>query len=130
MYLERIEIVGFRGINRLSLTLDENTVLIGENAWGKSSLLDALTLCLSPNTDLYHFEPQDFYFPPGDETAKERYLQIIFVFCESDVGHHNAPRYRPLSSLWQDGNDRFQRIYFRQEGSFATMARCALGVRF
>ncbi|ANC42553.1 MAG: ATP-dependent endonuclease [Hafnia alvei] len=116
MYLERIEIVGFRGINRLSLTLDENTVLIGENAWGKSSLLDALTLCLSPNADLYHFESQDFYFPPGDEGAKERYLQIIFVFCESDVGHHNAPRYRPLSSLWQNGDDRFQRIYFRQEG--------------
>ncbi len=33
MYLERVEIVGFRGINRLSLTLDDNTVLLGENAW-------------------------------------------------------------------------------------------------
>ncbi|MGL5534349.1 MAG: DUF2813 domain-containing protein, partial [Plesiomonas shigelloides] len=40
MFLERIEMVGFRGINRLSLQLDDNTVLIGENAWGKSSLLD------------------------------------------------------------------------------------------
>lgn len=55
MYLERVDIVGFRGINRLSLTLTQpaqrgasitgsahqgqaesfltNTVLIGENAW-------------------------------------------------------------------------------------------------
>lgn len=49
MYLERVDIVGFRGINRISLNLDDNTVLIGENAWGKSSLLDALTLLLSPN---------------------------------------------------------------------------------
>lgn len=48
MLLERTEIAGFRGINRLSLTLEENNVLIGENAWGKSSLLDALTLLLSP----------------------------------------------------------------------------------
>lgn len=32
MFLERIEIVGFRGINRLSLLLNDNVVLIGENA--------------------------------------------------------------------------------------------------
>ncbi len=49
MYLERVEIVGFRGINRISLNLDDNTLLIGENAWGKSSLLDALTLLYRQN---------------------------------------------------------------------------------
>ncbi|STI87167.1 nucleoside triphosphate hydrolase domain [Escherichia coli] len=59
MILERVEIVGFRGINRLSLMLEQNNVLIGENAWGKSSLLDALTLLLSPESDLYHFERDD-----------------------------------------------------------------------
>lgn len=32
MILERVEIVGFRGINRLSLMLEQNNVLIGENA--------------------------------------------------------------------------------------------------
>lgn len=44
MHLERIEIAGFRGIRRLSLTFDEITTLIGENTWGKSSLLDALSV--------------------------------------------------------------------------------------
>ncbi|XPE44788.1 DUF2813 domain-containing protein [Shigella flexneri] len=29
--------------------LEQDNVLIGENAWGKSSLLDALTPPLSPN---------------------------------------------------------------------------------
>ena len=58
MILERVEIVGFRGINRLSLMLEQNNVLIGENAWGKSSLLDALTLLLSPESDLYHLSCQ------------------------------------------------------------------------
>lgn len=62
MILERVEIVGFRGINRLSLMLEQNNVLIGENAWGKSSLLDALTLLLSPESDLYHFDRDDFGF--------------------------------------------------------------------
>lgn len=71
MLLERVEIVGFRGINRLSLQLEQNNVLIGENAWGKSSLLDALTLLLSPEDDLYHFVRDDFWFPPGDVTGRE-----------------------------------------------------------
>ena len=66
MLLERTEIAGFRGINRLSLMLEQNNVLIGENAWGKSSLLDALTLLLSPHEGLYHFVRNDFWFPPGD----------------------------------------------------------------
>lgn len=34
MYLERVDIVGFRGINRISLNLDDNTVLVGENLMG------------------------------------------------------------------------------------------------
>ncbi len=70
MYLERVEIVGFRGINRISLNLDDNTLLIGENAWGKSSLLDALTLLLSPEPQLYHFTVQDFIIQQGMKALK------------------------------------------------------------
>lgn len=77
MILERVEIVGFRGINRLSLMLEQNNVLIGENAWGKSSLLDALTLLLSPESELYHFERDDFWFPPGISTG-ENIICILF----------------------------------------------------
>lgn len=83
MILERVEIVGFRGINRLSLMLEQSNVLIGENAWGKSSLLDALTLLLSPETDLYHFDREDFWFPPGDIQGREHHLHIILTFRES-----------------------------------------------
>lgn len=116
MYLERVEIVGFRGINRISLNLDDNTLLIGENAWGKSSLLDALTLLLSPEPQLYHFTVQDFYYPTGDESAKERHLQVILTFCEKDIGHWHAPRYRQLAPLWIKNNDGLHRIYYRVEG--------------
>lgn len=103
MFLERIEIVGFRGINRLSLMLDDNTLLLGENAWGKSSLLDALTLLLAPEQKLYRFEAHDFHFPPGEEAAKERHLQVVFTFCEKDIGHAHLPRYRHLTPLWVKG---------------------------
>ncbi|MGU3842255.1 DUF2813 domain-containing protein, partial [Vibrio diabolicus] len=61
MRLERIEISGFRGIKRLSLSFDELTTLIGENTWGKSSLLDALSIALPANGSLYQFELKDFH---------------------------------------------------------------------
>lgn len=47
MFLQQIDIVNFRGIRQLSLTLDETTVLIGENNTAKSTILDALQICLS-----------------------------------------------------------------------------------
>ncbi|WPU21580.1 ATP-dependent endonuclease [Cedecea neteri] len=116
MFLERVEVVGFRGINRLSLMLEQNNVLIGENAWGKSSLLDVLTLLLSPHRELYHFVREDFYFPPGEIHGRESHLQIILTFREAASGHHLGRRYRNLSPVWVAGNDGFHRIYYRLEG--------------
>lgn len=72
MYLERVEIAGFRGLNRLSLPLDMNTVLVGENAWGKTSLLDALTLSLGIETYQYAFTAEDFHRLPNEpENSKK-----------------------------------------------------------
>ncbi|TLV19877.1 ATP-dependent endonuclease [Klebsiella indica] len=119
MHLERVEIVGFRGINRLSLMLEQNNVLIGENAWGKSSLLDALTLLLSPESELYHFVREDFWFPPGDIQGRERHLHIILTFRENDPGRYRVRRYRPLSHCWVPCDDGFQRIFYRLEGELA-----------
>lgn len=85
MILEHIDIHGFRGINRLSLPLTNTNLLIGENAWGKSSLLDALTLLLAPAAEPYQFTEHDFHFPPGDIDARMRQLQLIFRFrAQSD----------------------------------------------
>ncbi len=119
MLLERVEIVGFRGINRLSLMLEQNNVLIGENAWGKSSLLDALTLLLSPEFELYHFVRDDFWFPPGDVQGREHHLHIILTFRESEPGHHRVRRFRPLSDSWVPCDDGYQRIFYRLEGELA-----------
>ncbi|MBS0930219.1 ATP-dependent endonuclease [Klebsiella michiganensis] len=119
MHLERVEIVGFRGINRLSLMFEQNNVLIGENAWGKSSLLDALTLLLSPEFDLYHFVREDFWFPPGDIQGREHHLHIILTFRENEPGRHRVRRYRPLSSCWVPCDDGYQRVFYRLEGELA-----------
>ncbi|EBM3781556.1 ATP-dependent endonuclease [Salmonella sp. NW56] len=116
MILERVEIVGFRGINRLSLMLEQNNVLIGENAWGKSSLLDALTLLLSPELDLYHFVREDFWFPLGDIKGREHHLHIILTFRETQPGRHRVRRYRALEACWSPCEDDFHRIFYRLEG--------------
>ncbi|HBY2165243.1 TPA: ATP-dependent endonuclease [Klebsiella pneumoniae] len=119
MLLERVEIVGFRGINRLSLMLEQNNVLIGENAWGKSSLLDALTLLLSPEFDLYHFIRDDFWFPPGDIQGREHHLHIILTFRETEPGRHRVRRFRPLQRCWVPCDDGYHRVFYRLEGELA-----------
>ena len=119
MLLERVEIVGFRGINRLSLMLEQNNVLIGENAWGKSSLLDALTLLLSPEFDLYHFVRDDFWFPPGDIQGREHHLHIILTFRETEPGLHRVRRFRPLQRCWVPCDDGYHRVFYRLEGELA-----------
>ncbi|HBZ7731149.1 TPA: ATP-dependent endonuclease [Klebsiella variicola subsp. variicola] len=119
MLLERVEIVGFRGINRLSLMLEQNNVLIGENAWGKSSLLDALTLLLSPEFDLYHFVRDDFWFPPGDIQGREHHLHIILTFRETEPGRHRVRRFRPLQRCWVPCGDGYHRVFYRLEGELA-----------
>ncbi|VGG62354.1 ATP-dependent endonuclease [Klebsiella pneumoniae] len=119
MLLERVEIVGFRGINRLSLMLEQNNVLIGENAWGKSSLLEALTLLLSPEFDLYHFVRDDFWFPPGDIQGREHHLHIILTFRETEPGRHRVRRFRPLQRCWVPCDDGYHRVFYRLEGELA-----------
>ncbi|HGK4825492.1 TPA: ATP-dependent endonuclease [Klebsiella pneumoniae] len=119
MLLERVEIVGFRGINRLSLMLEQNNVLIGENAWGKSSLLDALTLLLSPEFDLYHFVRDDFWFPPGYIQGREHHLHIILTFRETEPGRHRVRRFRPLQRCWVPCDDGYHRVFYRLEGELA-----------
>lgn len=116
MFLERVEIVGFRGINRLSLMLEQNNVLIGENAWGKSSLLDALTLLLAADNRLYEFTRNDFYFPPGEQQGRENHLHIILTFRERVEGSCHSRRCRSLAPIWIMGADNYQRIIYRLEG--------------
>ncbi|WP_394516259.1 ATP-dependent endonuclease [Pantoea sp. SGAir0430] len=109
MILEHIDIHGFRGINRLSLPLTDTNLLIGENAWGKSSLLDALTLLLAPAAEPYMFTEQDFHFPPGEVEARRHKLQLVFRFRAQGDEHEalfarfwqqdDAGRYLHFSTL-------------------------------
>lgn len=64
MYLEKAKIINFRGIRKLDINFEEdNTVLIGENHWGKTSLLRALWMVLGCGETLCKFDGKDLYVP-------------------------------------------------------------------
>lgn len=112
MHLERIEISGFRGIRRLSLSFDELTTLIGENTWGKSSLLDALSVMLPPDGKLYRFERKDFHIDYSLAQPLSQDLQIILSFVSTDKKEPHAGRHRRIKPLWRkDSQGQFKIIY-------------------
>lgn len=100
MHLERIEISGFRGIKRLSLSFNQLSVLIGENTWGKSSLLDALSIALAVNTEFYTFKFSDFHVDYALGHEKQTNLQIVLHWKEDFAGEHKARRYKAFSPTW------------------------------
>ncbi len=64
MYLDKIKIFNFRGIRKLKVSFEENnTVLIGENHWGKTSMLGALWCILGQGDKLCSFSESDIYVP-------------------------------------------------------------------
>ena len=65
MLLKYLRIENFRGFERVELELDSITVLIGENNCGKTSLLEAIRLCLSRsfNRKAIPFEDHDYHLP-------------------------------------------------------------------
>lgn len=114
MLLERIEVSGFRGIKRLSLSFEQLTTLIGENTWGKSSLLDALSIALPVSGELHQFTLKDFHQDHSISYTQDQHIQIIISWKTTEKNEHRAGRYRKLSSLWQpDASSHCQRIYYR-----------------
>jgi putative ATP-dependent endonuclease of OLD family len=88
MFLRRVRIESFRGIERLDLALDPTTILIGENNTGKTSLLDALNICLGPGSGAtVPFRSSDFRRVGGDEgEPAPRPIRVLLRFREHRSG--------------------------------------------
>lgn len=112
MQLERIEVSGFRGIKRLSLPFDDLTTLIGENTWGKSSLLDALSVALPTNGQPYEFEMRDFHVDYAISHPQTQHLQIVLKLRANSKSELKSGRYRKIKPIWnQDNGDKPFIIY-------------------
>ncbi|MDF2154811.1 ATP-dependent endonuclease [Vibrio sp. CAU 1672] len=130
MRLDRVEISGFRGIKRLALSFDELTTLIGENTWGKSSLLDALSIVLSASGELYQFEIRDFHVDYSISHPQTQHLQVILCFKARDKQETTAGRYRRLKPAWCETEDGEHKIFYRisasRDGHNVTTSRAFL----
>ncbi len=109
MHLRLIEIENFRGIRSLSLKLDVITAVFGEGGFGKSSLIEALQICLSPPANqalLPEFKIEDFHVPPGQDEPQARRLSIVLTFRESTPKEWSSKAYAGLKTVigqWRDG---------------------------
>ena len=114
MYLERIEVSGFRGINHLAISLQQVTALIGENAWGKTSLLRALWCLLGQGEVPYQFVLEDFHRPNpvGSQPVSEVQITLTFSEYRPDMCLHSA-RLSRLSPIWIKSKDGLHRIVYR-----------------
>jgi putative ATP-dependent endonuclease of OLD family len=102
MLLQYVKIENFRGFQSLELDIEETTVLIGENNCGKTSILEAIRLCLSRSLSrkANPFEDQDYHLSsatahPGDAGP----LRIVLRFAEQAVGEWPTDLIQALADL-------------------------------
>ncbi len=77
MRLSFMEIVNFRGITQLRLDLEpETTVLFGENAWGKTTLSEALQSTLGKRT----LQESDFHRLANRRSTIAKHMNITLGF--------------------------------------------------
>lgn len=92
MYLEKTYIYNFRGIRHLCIDFtSQSTIIIGENSWGKSSLLRALSMMLGEGNKLCSFSASDLYVPIS--------LDEQFNFQDPNDKNTNASNVQNLEGL-------------------------------
>ncbi|PKG40700.1 DUF2813 domain-containing protein [Psychromonas sp. Urea-02u-13] len=116
MLLDHVEVVGFRGINRLSLNVEELSAFLGENSWGKSSLFDALSLFLSGTRKNYKFCSEDFHQPPNPEITSNKLIHLVFTFKEQWQGQASLRQYHTIKKVWANKGDALGYIYYQVDG--------------
>ena len=124
MFLSRLTIKNFRGIKDLEVEFDDLCVLIGENNAGKSSILDALRLCLTRPIARRSsiFEEYDYHLP--DNTADPSTadpIEITLRFDERKDDEWPAEVSQQLADAEQvDGADGRRSITLRVKSSYDT----------
>jgi putative ATP-dependent endonuclease of OLD family len=108
--LSRVRLQNFRGIKDITVELDRETVLIGENNTGKTTFLHALNICLQQlrSARSAAFDTYDLHFgdgTTGPTTAQP--LVITLTFAEDIVGRWAPEVVQALAGLTVlDAQDR------------------------
>jgi putative ATP-dependent endonuclease of the OLD family len=96
MLLRRISIENFRGIRLAVLDLDPTTAIIGENGAGKSTFLDALSVCLTGHDDVVRLELRDFHQDENGSTSPSLRMELVFQGSEAEWQLPQWERFAPF----------------------------------
>lgn len=113
MYLKKLEIKRFRGLNQLTLNFNKGlNILIGENNAGKTAIIDALRICLgygNPWKDIY-ITASDFYLNKTDPSMSLGDIEFHLYF-EVQTPHKEGI-FNDLFTIDSDGKIELQ-LHFR-----------------
>lgn len=126
MLLKTIRIENFRGVERLDLDLDRTTVLIGENNSGKTSVLEALHICMSRGLSrrAVPFSEYDFHLATKDaEPATAPPIVLTFRFEESKKDEWPDEVVQSFPNAIQALDDDRQQLNFRVTGKYDAVTR-------
>ena len=99
MHLTKLEVQGFRSLERVEVNLDRLTMLIGGNDTGKSAILDLLDIVLNNNKP----DDNDFHCPPEGQTCDT--IEVILEFRLDPNRDTDAREYS------MDGSLRIRKVY-------------------
>jgi putative ATP-dependent endonuclease of OLD family len=126
MKLVQIIIENFRGIRSLNLSLDNLTVLIGENNVGKSSVLEGLRLILSRGFSTRRdgkFSEYDFHLKDATATPQSAdQISIILHFAEEKSDEWPETVVQQMSEVTQVDDSGLNHIYLRAMGMYQAAA--------
>ena len=126
MFLKQIDISNFRGIHKMSIQLDQTTVLIGENNTGKSTILDALQLALGSTfaRDRIKFMDYDHLLAEGSNQAEDGdTIEIIIHFAEQNADEWPDYIVQRLSDVIQYDDDNRQSVILRVRSKYNASTR-------
>jgi putative ATP-dependent endonuclease of OLD family len=129
MHLASIEVVNFRGICRLQLDLEAGcTVLFGENAWGKTTLVEALSSTLGQRA----LTESDFHRLANDQHTIAKRMSITLGFAGEPPAELEPAGWRDeegvfrLALQWAGrrpdrGRVRFSRSFLTAKGTLLAL---------
>ena len=92
MYISQLRIKNFRVFDEITLSLNKGiNILIGENNSGKTTIIDALRICLGygkSDTNIY-IQESDLHLNPSDPNDRNSEIQFDLIFeIESNIERH------------------------------------------
>jgi len=93
MHIARLRIAGFRGVKEADIWLTEESVLIGPNGCGKSTMIDAITLALGRARMVRSLTEHDFFGSDPKAASRIRIIATISGF-HNDNPEENSDWFR------------------------------------